>query len=240
MEKIMKKINLIIILALSFTLSGCFTTMLWEDNKVVYTKTTSSTVMNDKIYAVAKTSKVDKKTNKTDTNTVILGNNYIYVLDKPTGEAFLNIYNKIPHGEYLAPCEKDEALKFELNKENLVDFSSKIRLCYTSKQKLTKQDKKVLKELKFSYVDDKKLYLYLPIKGTLHSYVDGEKDKLIKNKFYKLFDVQFYTSDSTKSLDPVRLLENIAQTPIALVTDAAIITFVAIAYPLMIFEKLTN
>ncbi|MGX2950635.1 hypothetical protein ACWIUA_07010 [Ursidibacter sp. B-7004-1] len=207
---------------LSFILSSC-TVMLWGANSAVHSHTYYEQSATDTVRAFGKTQ------DKNNEELVMVGDSYWYFIDKENTADLLKVLNtKLPKA-----FATSDNKPFEVRlSDNAKVFDSTFTLYYEPQND---NERNVLKELGFSLFKDNKLYRkHYSLKGKIYR----PSKKIDQNyQFETALPISIQVAKTSNSVDPGKLLQNIALTPITLAGDVVLVAITVVLYPLSLLEK---
>lgn len=217
----MKHLIKICLMSLSFLLSGC-TALLWGEDPAVRSHTHYEQFATDTVRAFGKTQA------KNNEQLVMIGDNYWYfIAQKDTAELLKVLNTKLPKA-FATSNNKPFEVRLEGDAQS---FYSSFTLYYEPQND---NEKNVLKALGFTSAKNPKLY---------------EKDYYVSGKIYRSSkkinqSYQFETAlpisiqigKTSSRVDPAKLLEKIAITPLTLAGDVVLVAVALVVYPFTLLE----
>ena len=227
----MKKITLLVtIVFISMLLTACMTTMLWNESSATSTTKEFETLKEDQVSGFAKVVQQNSTT-----NFLVIGVDNAYLIEDGSEDVNQLLLLAAKNTSFEMLTGQDQALLLDVdskNKSNYI-FNSNLAFRITVRNPSVEQ-KELFKaqseklNIKFQEKDNE-LFLIrnIPVKGKIVMLNDEMKAMKLQNmsKTYKV-KVGYY--DVHRSWNKFTLIDNIIQTPFALVADAIIVPFAVV------------
>lgn len=227
----MKKMTLLVtVIFISMLLTACMTTMLWNENSATHTTKEFNTLKEDQVSGFAKVVQKDLST-----NFLVIGIDNAYLIEDGSEDINQLLLLGAKNTSIEMLYRQDQALVLDVDSKNKSNYMFNANLAFrfsvknptTEQKELFKAQSERFKTKLVEKDNELSLIRYIPIKGKIIMLNDEMKSTKLQNmsKSYKV-KVGYY--EVRRSWHKFSLIDNIIQTPFALVADAIIIPFAVV------------